>query len=229
VWRSRAGGEQWHPAVGGAGDASQDAFGTARSHPERDVAIGTRVDGDAVEPVEPTVEGDERLAEQGSHHLELLLDEGGSVGEGDAERFVLGGVPADADGDVESAARQAVDRGDLLGHERCLALGQDEHAAHELDRGRDRGQVREQGEHLVEGALVGVGRRGERGAGVDAETLDRRAEDVVVGHQVVEAGLVGADGPRPHGVGIGPAVGLGEDGAEVHGEHVRIDGHRCRH
>ncbi len=58
-----------------------------------------------------------------------------------AEPFVLGEVPAHADGHPQSAAAQDVDRRVLLGGERRLALRQDQHARDELDALCHRGKL----------------------------------------------------------------------------------------
>jgi hypothetical protein len=55
------------------------------------------------------------------------------IGEVDAETFVFGSVPTDADGQANPTAAEKIDRGDLLGDDRCLALRQDEHTADEVD------------------------------------------------------------------------------------------------
>ena len=48
------------------------------------------------------------------------------------------------------------------------------------------------------------------------EPFERRTEDVVVGHHVVEALVLGGLHPRPDRVGVGAAVGLREDHSEIH-------------
>ena len=72
-----------------------------------------------------------------------------------------------------------------------------------MSRGH-RGEVAEQGEDLVEGVLGRVRRRREGPERTRAEPLGRGPEDVVVGHDVVEAGLLGADRPRPDRAGSVP-------------------------
>ena len=100
-----------------------------------------------------------------------------------AERLVLDGVPAEPDAEPEPSLGQQVDLGGLLGDERRLALGQDDHAGDQLERGA-RGEVAEQHERLVERrvhVVRAVPRRVRLGIG---------AEHVVVGEQVGEPELL---------------------------------------
>ena len=67
-------------------------------------------------------------------------------------------------------SREQVDLGRLLGHERGLALRQDDDAGHQLER-RDRGEVAEQHERLVERRVRRrTGRSSRVHRGVGAET-----------------------------------------------------------
>src|SRR5205085_8453377 len=86
-------------------------------------------------------------------------------------------VPPEADAQAETTAAEKVDLGRLLGDQGGLALGEDDDAGHQLDRG-DRGQIAEEHQRLVKGGadVVGTGP-----APVDGGV---GAEDVVVGEQV---------------------------------------------
>ena len=98
--------------------------------------------------------------------------------------------------------------------ERRLALRQDEHAGDELERGRDRGEVAEEDEELVELVLGRVRPRPVRPRG------DVGAEHVVVGEQVAVAQLLGRLRERAHRARVGADLGLRKDDAELHGRII---------
>ena len=91
-----------------------------------------------------------------SHQLDLLAHAPAAIGEVGAERLVLDRVPTEADAEPEPAVGEQIDLGGLLGDERRLALRQDDDARDELER-RDRGEVAEQHERLVERRIDVVG------------------------------------------------------------------------
>ena len=96
------------------------------------------------------VEVDDRLRPEPPQHLDLLLRAAAAVREVLAERLELDEVPAEPDAEPEAPAGEDVDLGRLLGDERGLPLRQDEHAGDELEPRRDRGEVAEEDEDLVE-------------------------------------------------------------------------------
>jgi hypothetical protein len=161
------------------------------------------------------LKGDERLGPQTAHEANLLGDALRAVLEGFPERFVLDGVPADADTEAQAATAEEVDRGRLLGDEGGLALGENDDAGAQPDALRDGGEVAEEDEGLVEGVSVGV----DEALGA-VGTIGVGAEDVVVDEDVIETGALdrlreGLDGGAVEGEVI-----LREQGADP-------DGHRA--
>src|SRR5204863_3348243 len=88
--------------------------------------------------------------------LELFLDALAAIREVLAERLELDGVPADADAETQTSAREDVHLGRLLGDERGLTLRQDEDARDQLDAPCDGGAEAEEDERLVKIVLVRV-------------------------------------------------------------------------
>jgi hypothetical protein len=130
-----------------------------------------------------------------SQQADLLLDPRGADREVDSERVVLHRVPADAHAEPEPPRREQVEGGDLLGHQRGLALRKDEHVGHQREPGGLR-QPREEHERfeerigvVVEAVPVGTGGR-------------VGAEHVVVDQQVIEAGVLEPLHERDDLVGI---------------------------
>ena len=154
--------EQGHPPVGLADHAPQHGVGRSAPDQDRDLVDRQRVDPDAVEVVEVPLEIDDRLAPQLAHHVDLLFEDRRAVGEVDTEPFVLRRVPADTDRHSQPAATEEIDRRDLLGRQSRLALGQHQHARHELQRRRQGGEVAVQHQDLVERVLRRVRRGRER-------------------------------------------------------------------
>ena len=164
---------------------SSTGWGRATAHPDRDRPLhGAREDAGGVDLVVATLERDDVLCPQQTHHLDLLFVATRSVAEVHAEGLVLHLVPTDADAEPKLAARQHVDLGRLLGHEHGLTLREDEHAGDELEV-RVRGEESEQHEDFVERCL-GVVRAAPVGPGREVG-----ADHVVVGHQEGEAALLG--------------------------------------
>ena len=113
-----------------------------------------------------------------------------------AERLVLHEVPAAPDAKPEAAAAEHVHRRRLLGDQRRLSLRQDQHAGRQLDPLGRRREIAEEHEHLVEGALLGVGRP--RPADVHpGEPRNWGTEHVIVGDQLLEPGPVDRLGVVP--------------------------------
>ena len=150
-----------------------------------------------------------QLAQQ----LDLVVEAAGPVAERRAERLVLHVVPAGADAEDQSATRQQVDLGGLLGHERRLPLREHEHPGRQLDRGGVGGEEPEQDERLVERVVLVVG-AGQRRIAVGVVG----AEHVVVGGQPGEAERLGGLGKVAHGHRVVADLGRGEDGPEAHHE-----------
>jgi hypothetical protein len=79
--RIEAGDQQRHPPVGLAHDAAQHRVGRSAPDQDRDLVDGQRIDPDAAEVVEATLEIDDRPAPQLAHHIDLLLEDRRAVGE----------------------------------------------------------------------------------------------------------------------------------------------------
>ena len=128
---------------------------------------------------------DVRLGPQRLHEAHLLLGALAAGVEVHAQALELDLVPADADAQAEAALAQRVEAGRLLGHQRRLALRQDQHAGGKADLARDAGQEGEQHEGIVIG----------RGGGADAAPaiiLGRiDAEHVIGRDEIVEAQPLG--------------------------------------
>ena len=107
-------------------------------------------------------EVDHGLGPQPPQDLDLLLGAPAAVPEVLAERLELDVVPAEPDAEAQPPAGEQVDLGRLLGDQRRLPLRQDEHAGDQLEPRRDRGQVAEQDEELVE-LVLGRVRPGQSG------------------------------------------------------------------
>ncbi len=121
----------------------------------------------------------------------ICSSSGGRGSEVLAQGLVLDPVPADAEAEPEPARGQQVDLGGLLGQQGGLALGRDDDAGDQLQRGQ-RGEVAEHHERLVE--------RGGRSYGPPARVHRRvGADHVVVGQHVGEAELLDALAVGPDG------------------------------
>src|SRR5713226_650970 len=145
-----------HPAVPDPRGAPEHGLCGA-PEPDRDgTPNGQGIDAGIVDDVVRALVRDERLGPELAQDLDLLLDTAPTRPELFAERVVLDVVPADADAEAQAASAQDVDLGGLLGHERGLALRQDEDAGDELELGGDRRQESEEHHELVEGMLVRV-------------------------------------------------------------------------
>jgi len=99
----------------------------------------------------------DRLCPEPSKHLDLLFDSPAACAERLPERLVLDFVPANTNAEPQPAAGQPVDLRSLFGDKRRLALGQDEHASHQLQARGDRRKIAEQHEDLMELVFGAVG------------------------------------------------------------------------
>ena len=216
-----AGDQQRHPTVGLANDTAQHGIRSATADHERDGVRWQWIDTDTVQLVEAALEVDDRLGPQHSQDIHLLLEQRRAIGEVDAEGLVLGGVPTDTYGEANTSAAEQIDRCDLLGDYRGLALWQHQHAGDKAHSSGERGEVAEQHEDLVKGVLGGVRGVGEAAEWARAEPLGRGAEHVVVGEEMFEAGGLGIHRPLRDRIRIGAAVGLREDGANSHRFSIR--------
>ena len=106
-------------------------------------------------------------------------------------------VPADADTEAEPTTRQEVQVSGLAGNERRLPLREDEHAGHELEASREPGGVREHHEGIVKRILFRI-RTGEH----RIAPLVHRAQNVVIGKQVVETESLRAGDDAPDGLRV---------------------------
>jgi len=129
------------------------------------------------------------------------------------QRLVLGVVPADSDAQAQAPAREHIDGGGLLGHQRGLTLREDDDAGHQLEPLRARPEIAKEHEWLVERALVGVGRT----APQLVEALQCGAEHVVEHEQVIVAGSFGRLRVVADHRGVRADLRLGKHHAESHG------------
>ena len=92
---------------------------------------------------------DARLGPEPAQQRDLLLHARRTATEVDPERLVLDVVPPDAHAETDAARREERERGDLLGHQRGLALRQHQDIGHQLEPARAR-EVGEQDQRLEE-------------------------------------------------------------------------------
>ena len=162
--------------------------------------------------VPAAVEVDHFLRPQGAHQVNLLLGADAPVAEILAQGFELHVVPAHADAQGEASAAEHVDLRGLLGHQRGLALGQDQDAGDQADARGQRSDERQRCQRLVDHAVVRIV------TAPDVLVVVRvGAEDVVGDEEVVELHAfhgfdIVADGGR-----VGADFGLREDCADLHG------------
>ena len=98
-------------------------------------AARQRVDTCGRDLVPAAVVVDDGLRPQPPHEVDLLLEPPAAVVEVHAQSLVLDGVPADAEAEAETAARQHVDLRSLLRQEGRLPLPRDDDAGDELEAG----------------------------------------------------------------------------------------------
>ena len=109
-----------------------------------------------------------------------------------AEPLELDLVPADADAQPEAALAQCIERGRLLGHQRRLALRQDQHAGGELDLLGHAGQEGEEHEGIVIGRRVRAALAGRDLGGIDAQHMVR-CHEIVKTHALGRLRVVAHD------------------------------------
>jgi len=97
-----------------------------------------------------------RLRPQGLHDLHLLLGPAAAIGEVLVQALEFEFVPADADTEAQPARHQRVQRGGLLGHQRGLALREDQDAGGEADALGAAGDEAEQHERVMIGGFRGA-------------------------------------------------------------------------
>ena len=138
----------------------------------------------------------------------MLLAAAPPVAEVLAERLILHLVPADPDAEAESPPGEQVDLGRLLRDQGGLALGQDDHASDQFQRGQC-GQVAEENEGLAE--------RGPDIVGPVPRTVDGwvGSEYVVVDQHVPVSSAFDLLPPDPDSPGVVAEFGLGEDGTDA--------------
>ena len=180
------------------------------AEPDRDGLLRwQRVEAGIGDLVPLAVIGDEVVAPQRAHDLDLLLAALAAVGEIHAERLIFDVVPADANAEAQAAPAQDIDGGGLFGDQCRLSLPDDDDAAGEFYFFGDGGEISIEHEQLVK--TVGMF--------VRALEIVRRgvaAEHMVEGQDMVEA--------EPfHGLGIildrgwvGADFGLWKDGSDTH-------------
>ena len=153
--------------------------------------------------------GHDRLRPEAAHQLDLLLEATATVVEVHPERLVLDGIPPEPDAEPEVAACENVDLGGLLREQSRLALRCDYDAGDQLEPRRDRRDVAEDDEDLVEHA-VRVVRAAEAGV-----ALTVGAEHVVVRVQVLESEVLYSLGIRADAARVGADLRLREDRPEL--------------
>jgi hypothetical protein len=146
---------------------------------------------------------------QGPHELDLFLAPRSSVGERLAQSLVLHWVPAHADAQPHPSPAEHIHLSGLLRHQYGLALRQDQHAGHQLDGGRERRDVAEQNEHLVEGIVTGIAPPALSGRG-------SRAEHMVVNEDVLITELFDLGRPASDVSRIGANLRLRKDRPDSH-------------
>src|SRR5437867_2788287 len=157
-----------------------------------------------------TLEVRHLLRPQRAEKGDLLLDPLAAIGEAHSQRFVLDLVPADADAEDEAPAREHVHLRRLLCHKRGLPLRQDQDRGRERQPPRDRGEVAEHDEWLVERRAVVIA------AGPAARPVGVSAEDVIEDHEAVVAQILDALRVLRDRVWVGPDLKLREDRACPH-------------
>ncbi len=197
-------------AVAESRSTPKDSLGEA-SEPDGNSAGGPGINARTVDVIETALEGDQGRAPELAQQRYLLLLTLAARVEALPERLVLDVVPANADAEAEAPAGEQVEIGHLPRNEGGLALRQNQDARHELDALRERGQVSEHDERVVEGVLLGV-RSGEFGLAC----LVRRTENMVVRQEIVEAQRLHACPDAAHRLRIAAKLYLGIDGADFH-------------
>ena len=167
------------------------------------------VDAGSLHRVELAFEVDQFLGPELVEQLDLFLEAPSPGAEILAESLELNLVPAHPHPQGEPLARQKVQGGGLLGHQRGLPLGEHQHPQPQFDPGGDPGHVPEQHEGLVKAVLVGVGPGEHVPGGV-------RPQDVFVDEDRVETQPFGGLGPGANRAPVRSDLDLGEYRPYVH-------------
>jgi len=207
--RRVVGSHERNPAVTDARGALDDRV-YASPEPDRDLAGGQRVEPGLRNAVPLPLEADRVPAPELAHERDLLFLALAPVVEVLAERLVLDRVPSGPDPQAQPAAREYIDLGCLLGHERRLTLRQDQHCGDQLDRVRHACEVAKGHEGLVKRGVLVVG------AVPPAGSVPVRAEHVVVDQQVAIPEPLGRLGEVPDRRRVVSYFRLREYHAEFH-------------
>ncbi len=158
--------------------------------------------------------GDELLGPVPAEHIDLFLDAVAPVGEVLVEGLVLHPVPADADTEPHPAAGEEVELGDLLRHQRGLALGEEQDRGGQFEGGGGAADEAEQHEGFVHGGGVEVDLLAAGSVGV-------ATDHVVVDRDPLEAGRFEALHGLADGAPVGADGDVREHRPELHRCHVR--------
>src|SRR5262249_19934216 len=101
------------------------------AQPERNLPPRSRIDTAPVDPVKPPLEGDDGVLPEFAQKADLLFEAFRAGPELLPEGLIFEVVPADADAEAKSLARQQIDVGSLLSDQHGLPLRQDQHARNE--------------------------------------------------------------------------------------------------
>ena len=210
--------ELGEPAVGATPHSAEHAVSgdrpagaAAGAHPQRDRPLHRqRVDAGVGYIVVAAVKIDDLFRPEPAQQFHLLLGATAAGGEVLAERFVLDGVPADANAQAQPPSAQHVHFGSLLGYQRGLALAKDDDGRDQLHAGGQGRHVAECHEDFVEHAVLGVAARPR------LVVRSVRPQHVVVGDDVGVAQFLGRLHVIAHGDGVGTDFRLGENDPYLH-------------
>ena len=165
---------------------------------------------------EAAVEGGLVVVPERPQHGEELVGVGTSLAVGHhAHGVVLLGEGADADAAPHPPLRELVERGERLGQDERVEVGDDEHARAQLDARRGRRRPREDGQRVVVRPPVQT----------VADVAD--VEQVVVDPDRVIAGVLGPAGQIDDAGDVVDSPVVGQDEPEAHGDSVPGFGRRA--
>jgi len=182
------------------------------AEPDRNRTPWPRVDAGPINVIEAAVEAHERLAPELAQELDLLLLARAARPEILAQSVVLDVIPAYPYPEPQAPSGEQIDICCLPCDERGLPLRQDEDSRDELQMPRERGKVGEHHEGIMERMLFVI-----RTCQLRLASLVHRAENVIVGEEIVVAERFEARANPTHGVGVAAKLGLRVDGADLHG------------
>src|SRR5579862_198205 len=180
------------------------------AEPERNTPGGSWIQRRPIDAIEFALETDQRLAPQPAQQLHLLLAAAPARLEVLSKRLVLDVVPADAHAEPQAPAAQKIQIRSLPRDQDRLSLRQNQDSGDELDAARDRSQVREHDERIMEGVMLGIRPR-ELGLAVV-----RGAEDVIEGEKIIVARRLDLKADAPDRVGVTTQLRLRIDDADFH-------------